>query len=70
MQDTPRSTNKASERDAHDYGPVPWWNPEAVHREYVQRGRPATELAEEWGCSVDTITRAARKFGFKPEASA
>ena len=42
----------------------PWMDKDNLESEYIEKGRPATELSDEWGCDKKTIYNWLDKFGF------
>ncbi len=44
-------------------GNNPWDDEQRLEREYIQKNKSSKELADEWGCSRATISRAVRRFG-------
>lgn len=45
--------------------PSPWWSERLLRREYVDRGRTRTEIAERWDCSVDTVSHWLDRHGIE-----
>ena len=65
MSDTSRSSNNAPVEP----GPFPWWSKDLL-RGMLAEGKSKTQIAEEWGCSRDTITRWISKHGLTHEEGA
>lgn len=43
----------------------PWHDEETLRTEYIEKGKSRREIAEQWGCSADTIRYWKEKFGIE-----